>query len=562
MKIFLKIITLISVAAITPALKSQTIIPGGYVSGNWEAANSPYIIQDNILVHPDSTLMISAGITVLFAAESRLEVQGQLLVSGTPSDPVVFDSENLPETWRGIQFNHTDTSITDSSILENGIVSHCFGNSCLTLTSASRVRVSDFTVQNGEAFRGGGISCTDSNPYFSGLLVQYNQAPDGAGIFLEISSPVMRNCTITQNAAGGAGGGMVIFDGSDPVIENCLFSDNLSFGSGGGVYINGAAPVFRECRFYNNEGAIGGSTLYSGGAVSVKLGCDPVFENCVFEENLSQRSGGGIASFSVTKIVNCLFSSNEAVTIGGAVFLSSGNLITSPVTNCTFSDNNASQGSALATHSHKAVARNCIFWHSNPSNPNSIIYLESSFSWNLLDIAYCDLQNGEDGIEDAGTTYYTWGSGNIDPDPAFIPGSAELSWQSPCIEAGTPDTSGLMLPLLDLAGNPRLANERVDMGAFEYQLALQIPNSKFQIASDWRIFPNPTRDWVYIEINENLEGCTIQLINASGSVLSKKDLPSGEKSVKIDLRGYSAGIYLVRVSENGIFTANTVIIKD
>ena len=44
----------------------------------------------------------------------------------------------------------------------------------------------------------------------------------------------------------------------------------------------------------------------------------------------------------------------------------------------------------------------------------------------------------------------------------------QLSALSPCIDSGTPDTEGLNLPPMDLAGNYRIANGRIDMGVYEY----------------------------------------------------------------------------------------------
>jgi parallel beta-helix repeat protein len=552
---------LISALACSTALQSQTIVPGGFVSGNWDADNSPYLIRDDILVHPDSTLMIGAGTSILFSGPFRLEVQGQLLVAGTPSQPAFFDRENDTITWRGLFFNTTDTSITDSSILENGIISHCYQRPGLEIFNSGRIRVSGFIVEYGESFRGAGISCINSNPFLDGLLVRFNHSLDGAGISLENSSPVMKNCMITQNAADGAGGGMVIFNSGAPYLESCTISQNQSFGSGGGIYINDADPVFVRCHLSENEGAIGGSTLYSGGAVSVKLGANPYFENCTFTNNVSHREGGGIATFSVTTMINCLFDSNTATTWGGGVFLSSAN-ISSPLTNCTFSNNDGAQGTALATHSHEAIVKNCIFWHENPINPNSMVFLDSQFSWNLLNLAYSDLQNGEDGIEDSGTTQYTWGPGNINLDPAFLPGSTELSWQSPCIEAGTPDTTGLMLPELDLAGNPRLANDRVDMGGFEYQLSLEIPNSKFQIPGGITIFPNPARDRVMVQAEAHSEDAHIKIINMDGILIFEGTLSPGEVNLKIDLQGYSPGFYLLEINGIDNFKNNKIIILD
>jgi hypothetical protein len=177
-----------------------------------------------------------------------------------------------------------------------------------------------------------------------------------------------------------------------------------------------------------------------------------------------------------------------------------------------------------------------------------MIFLDSQFSWNLLDISFSDLQNGEDGIEDGGTTYYTWGPGNLSLDPAFLPGTPDLSWQSPCIEAGTPDTSGLMLPLSDLAGNPRFVNARVDMGVFEYQLPVLISNSKFQVSDYFSVYPNPARDWVYIEKVESKQDAAYHLLNTEGELVLSGRMSAGQKTVEINISEVKAGPYLISIT--------------
>ncbi|MCF7913517.1 MAG: DUF1565 domain-containing protein [Candidatus Cloacimonetes bacterium] len=47
-------------------------------------------------------------------------------------------------------------------------------------------------------------------------------------------------------------------------------------------------------------------------------------------------------------------------------------------------------------------------------------------------------------------------------------GYYQLSENSPCINAGSPDTLGMNLPATDLAGNPRIWNDIIDMGCYEY----------------------------------------------------------------------------------------------
>lgn len=542
-------------------IHAQTIIPGGYVSGNWDISGSPYLIDGNLLVQPDSTLEIGLGTEILFRGTFRLEVLGQLLVSGTPTQPVIFDGENDTIEWRGIYFNATDSSLTDSSILANGSINNSLGGSGLTLNNSNRVRMSGFTIRNCASFQGGAIRCVDSAPVFENLLIENNSALDGAGIALDASNAIIKNCSFNNNIANGAGGGMVVFNGSAPVLDNCTFTGNSSIGSGGGIYINDASPVLSQCTFLANAGALGGSSLYSGGAVSVKLGADPRFENCTFSENTSNTSGGAIASFSPNEIINCLFVENSAPVSGGALFLSSGNPIETTLFNNTFHNNESPDGSVLYAHNHVAFMLNCIAWQDETPDTSSLVRLDAIMSLVALFIAYSDLKDAQEGIELTGNAGYSWGSGNINLDPGFQPNTAEPGWQSPCIEAGTPDTTGLGLPELDLNNNPRYANDRIDMGAFEYQLPLAVQSLKFKDQREMRVFPNPAREWVWVETNEDREYCSIELINGSGLILSKKDLNPGEEMARIDLSPYPAGIYLVRLSANGEGVSNRSIIK-
>ena len=63
---------------------------------------------------------------------------------------------------------------------------------------------------------------------------------------------------------------------------------------------------------------------------------------------------------------------------------------------------------------------------------------------------------------------------NIDTDPLFYGGPDfpyNLSDNSPCIDAGTMDLPQFILdnmPDVDLAGNPRIVNNIIDMGCYEW----------------------------------------------------------------------------------------------
>ena len=74
---------------------------------------SPYQAQRSVLVNPNVSLEIEAGVEVLFPAEARLIVEGDLQVKGTSDLPVRFlPNENAgANTWGQIFLNNaTDTS--------------------------------------------------------------------------------------------------------------------------------------------------------------------------------------------------------------------------------------------------------------------------------------------------------------------------------------------------------------------------------------------------------------------------------------------------------------------
>lgn len=58
---------------------SQVNISGGYVSGYWDGALSPYIINGDIEVHNDLLLVIGPGVDVIFNGYYMFTVRGRLM---------------------------------------------------------------------------------------------------------------------------------------------------------------------------------------------------------------------------------------------------------------------------------------------------------------------------------------------------------------------------------------------------------------------------------------------------------------------------------------------------
>jgi hypothetical protein len=220
--------------------------------------------------------------------------------------------------------------------------------------------------------------------------------------------------------------------------------------------------------------------------------------------------------------------------------------------------------------------------------------------WSNVDIDYCLVRNGLNGV--AGATNpnnnVLWGSHNIDADPLFRgdingeipvgdPRYVQLTQNSPCVDAGTPDTLGMNLPATDITGNPRIWNDIIDMGAHEYNPTVDnSENTSPEIPDEIIVshFPNPVflngnnSGNVFIEFTlpkkpkkqptleiYNIKGQKVrsikitqsfsQLVRSAG--LSSEDKQSGEHYSQVwdcrddNRKPLASGIYFYKVSSEG-----------
>jgi len=128
-------------------------------------------------------------------------------------------------------------------------------------------------------------------------------------------------------------------------------------------------------------------------------------------------------------------------------------------------------------------------------------------------------------------------------------GANDFSLQStsPAIDAGNPSSSGLNIPVTDILGNPRIDNTIIDIGAIEFQQALNVNN--INELADLKIYPNPTKDFIYVTSNESL---TIEVFSIDGKSI-------GNYNTKIiDLSKVKSGIYVLKIEDS---TGKSIIRK-
>ena len=254
---------------------------------------------------------------------------------------------------------------------------------------------------------------------------------------------VLSGFTITNgvNGPGGYGGGGIEIYGTTPTITGCVIKNTTSgsyYGSGG-IWLSGS-PIIRGCSIIGNTGNS------SGAGISV-WGGSPTITDCLIMDNHSVMDGGGIYINSGDNaiIINCLIVQNTAGNQGGGILLAGGG--TTNIINTTITKNTCDRpdsGGGIHIFGGNTIMTNCILWQDHPTEivGNPVV-------------TYSDVQGG-------------WvGEGNINAVPEFWScGDYHLKGNSPCVDAG--DNSTSWLPDTDLDGNPRVYNDAVDMGAYEY----------------------------------------------------------------------------------------------
>jgi hypothetical protein len=121
-------------------------------------------------------------------------------------------------------------------------------------------------------------------------------------------------------------------------------------------------------------------------------------------------------------------------------------------------------------------------FYSKANIVNSILYgnithqlcLNSTSGPTTLNANNSLIQDGLPGILQIGNNFINWDDETmLDEDPLWLGLGADwpyaLSADSPCIDTGTIDLPyGVELPAYDLAGNPRVCGNGIDMGAYEF----------------------------------------------------------------------------------------------
>ena len=275
------------------------------------------------------------------------------------------------------------------------------------------------------------------------------------------------------------------------------------------------------------------------------------------------------------------------------------------INNCTFANNNAN--GTLTSVIGGADIRNLVSY--NPGTPYELYlmnYISSTgmsysasvsnslFRTGTIGSSLPDLVTLTDNIMDSNPLFLGTVDTNLSIDQ---PEYYQLRSGSPCINTGTADTTGLNLPPMDLAGNYRIWNGRIDMGCYEYGSTpyvgiddpeLPTPPEGFRVS----VYPNPMLNTsrvagVFIEFTlpkkpalppeveiYNIRGQKVKTLHIGESYnnlvskagLSRDVKQNGEFYSTIwngkddNNRPLASGIYIVKVSADRMVTTTKITI--
>ena len=465
----------------------------GEISEDFTKDKSPYIITGDITIPSGKVIKIYPGVTFKINAGRSIKVYGRLICAGEKNDSVYFLNNSAYDiSWGRIDFypNSSDSSCINYAVLKQG--SHNYLNSAAGIIICN----SNYISINNSFFNNG----------FSAIYCGENSRVD------------IRNNIFFEK---------VIYSGIRDV--NCAKNSEVNLVNN----IFYCSGVFCDSAKLN---AVGNKFMGQDYNLDQTYWLIYLTKNssAYLESNKMQNNYGAVlADNSTIKSYNDLISS-----CNNAYFLNQNS--SGIICNNTIYLNTDGVGFGVTT----AV-------NSNVDVMNSIIWITGS-QWNYslknydsstINAKYCLLSQE-----------YT-GDHLIYKNPIFADtanNNFHLLYQSPALDAGTPDTVGLDFPAFDLDGNQRIANNRIDIGCYEGYIFYDNANgSNKTLLGQYELmqnYPNPfnpsTTISFDIPVASHVKLLIYDILGREIKTLVDKVKSPGKYKISWNASGLADGIYL------------------
>lgn len=452
------------------AIKSQTIF---YVSPTGDDSK-------NGLSWDDAFASVQKAIDVAYSSENKGEVYIKTGFYTIGATIELKEGVNIYGGFEGTESSHINRkkgafpwAYNYASFLDGGssvrVVNQSDNFSLETI-------VDGVTIMNGKnEVNGGGGAMINSGVIVRNSVFVNNNAGStfGGGAILKGTGTLL-NCNLYSNSTSGMGGGVALYDGG--IIDGCTINNNN--GSSGGAIVVWGNGTIKNALIENN------SSLGLGGAIYVcgdgtKVGDGFIYNSIIRNNEVGSMGGGLCFNDTKCKVVNCLIIGNKVKNSwgsgAGVRSLGGGELI-----NCNIVNNSnvgATGGGVYMGDGSKT--KNCIIWNNTQSDGVQVVVEDSSGNTLFSN-------NAVQGLESILIPETVTANNNINlsaenmaiEGPNFVnveEGTEDwhITSLSPCLNKG--DNSFVSDFLIDIEGNERIQDGKVDIGA--YELEVVIPNT-------------------------------------------------------------------------------------
>ncbi|UAY53163.1 choice-of-anchor Q domain-containing protein [Ferruginibacter albus] len=417
------------------------------------------------------------------------------------------------------------------------------------------VLVNNVSVYGGFAGIESSLSQRDvRNPANASILSGDLNGNDGTG-FSNVDDNVYHVIVSAGNDKTALLDGFTISGGNANSADSSVVNNYLVYhSSGSGIYLNSSSPTLQDLKVNGNK------AINSGGGIFADQSSPFIIKNII--ENNTAENGAGIANehSSSPAIINSLVINNVAADNGGGVY--NADASNAGFVNTVISNNSALNGAGMYNSSGSPSGGASL-----PTIINSIVYDNNGAAFGQDDIAShpsisYSIIEGSGGSSNWQPAFGTDNGNNLDTDPLFMGNNNyELKGASPAINDGTPDTSGLYLPDLDLENKNRVLSNRIDIGAYEFMGVLPVTlinftgNATKDQTSElhWQTTSEVNTSYFVIERSIDAKNfVTIETINAVGLGNNKYDY--------IDSKTLQSAYYRLRiVDKNGTVKYSNII---
>ena len=357
------------------------------------------------------------------------------------------------------------------------------GGKCAVVKLGTGCKMQGFTITGGKARSAAGVACAPGTTLSHCTIVRNEAERYGGGVYARIEGrkkpPVatIRDCNILSNRVtqfmhtdtpwGGAG----VYAAGEVIVTNCLIEDNEASQRAGGIWLHGGATLAERCTIRNNR-ALGNRARNPNGTGSMEEGgggayCDfgGQLRNCLIINNHANKIGGGAVLSTNGRAKSCTIVGNTAGRSGGGVqTLGPGHVVNSIVVGNLRGDADARVSDDVYVRHyyhvdvHQLMLGKASLRH---SRVGATTLHHTTQRFYLGRTAGYDPKNYKNKVAEVSP---------VKGEPGFVNAAKNdyrLQRGSPCIDAGL--NEDWMSKGKDHAGQPRVHNVNVDVGAIEFR---------------------------------------------------------------------------------------------